>query len=404
MCASRLAWLGLLVGLFGCPQEILPLADAGESDAEVRDADPVSDASPLDGSPPDGATLDATADATADGGPDDASATDAAALDGAIVDAGFTPNDPCEPVVLPCLDPARPEVLSVPDELTGAQALAMVRANQILQLRGGNVGAGVRVPPAVTFYGCEGATIDGTIAFEGIGGRVEGFEVSGAIVANQTGAYVVRRNRFIGTSPEPAVSARSVDALVSASVVIVVEQNLFTGRAIGVEVATRYDTMQHQVNAQIHDNIFDGTTAPIRISETGLVGRIDATIRHNTFHAFQDAIRIDASEQITAIDANLFAVGTRAIAGTSPYAITYALLDAVTTDAQTPPFSGTFARGEARFVDASAQDFRLLPPSDAIDLLPPGASSGLDNAGCVRPAALLGAAARADVGALEAQP
>ncbi|MCA9553971.1 MAG: hypothetical protein KC933_28295 [Myxococcales bacterium] len=384
--------------LLGCPQEIRPLIDGGVGADSGEPSDSgFSDTGALDTGALDADTPDAD---PPDAGPGDTGAADA----GPQPDGGFTPNQPCEPVVLGCLDPALESVLSVPDEVSWTDALAMVGFNQTIQIRGLDVGAGVRVPAAVTLHGCEGARIIGAVAFEGIGGTIEGFEVLGSIVANQTGVYLVRRNRFVGgSSTEPGVSARSVDALVSASVAVVVEQNLFEDRTIGVWVATRYDTMQHQVTAQVHDNVFNGCETGISVSENGLVGHIEAEITHNTFYAFNDAIRLEALELPTPLTANLFVNGGRAVAGTSAFQLQVALLDDVVTPSQSGLYSGTFATGAAAFVDAAAGDFRLTAASDAVDLVG-NAPSGLDYLGCPRPVGLFGSVALGDVGALEAQP
>lgn len=405
--------LALLVALsgmaFGCPQDVRALVDGGVdgggADASVgadgaatidggdrfdagraADAGPIADAAPIADAGP-------VADA---GDPGDA---------GPGPDAGFAPNEPCTPIVLPCLDRAAPEVLSVPDEMSWTQAVDTVQSNQTIQVRGLRIGAGIRVPPAVTLHGCEGASIVGAIGFEGLGGRVQGFEVAGSINANQTGTYVVSHNRFIdGMTTEAGVSARSIDALVSAQVNMIVEQNTFVGRNKCAEAATRYDTMRHEVSIQIRNNTFSGCETAIVISEAGLVGEIDATIEHNTFHQFSDAVALYSVAQPITLTANLFADGTRAVAGTSPFYLEYALVDNVETPSQIPPFSGAFAQGVAGFVDAAAGDFRLTDASDALDLVPEGGSSvSYDVVGCPRPVGYLSSTPQSDIGAFEAQ-
>lgn len=390
-----LAALATSLALLGCPQDVRPLGDAG-----LDGGAPVDAASPDGGAGVDAGRADAS---EVDGGRPDAAEADAGRRDAGAEDGGLVPNPPCEPEILPCLDPAPEDVYSVPDEIGWAAALEAVRANQTIQIRGLEVPGGVRVPPAVTLHGCEGARITGAIVFQGIGGRVQGFEVSGSVVANQTGAYVVRRNRFVGDAFEAGVSARSVDALVSASVAMIVEQNRFVGRRLGVHAATRYDTMQHEVTIEVRDNVFDGCLTGVSLSEAGLVGRIEAELVHNTFHDFDDAIRIDLVDRVTPLSANLFARGQRAVAGESLFELRVAMLDDVATESQTRPFSGTFVRGDADFVDAEAGDFRLSPTSDAIDFVP-NAEAGLDFAGCPRPVAFVDASPTGDVGALEAQP
>lgn len=406
------ALLGLLCG---CPQPVRALEDASVTDAgTVVDTGVSDDAGPfadsevrVDAGSPGDAGADPDAQTPADAGsvdaqpPRDAGPTNDA---GPAMDAGFVPNPPCEAAILECLDPTLPEVLSVPDEMTWTDAKELVQANQTIQIRGLNVGAGIRVPPAVTLHGCEGAAIVGAIAFSGLGGRVQGFEVTGSIVANQTGAYVVRKNRFISTaSGEAGVSGRSVDALVSARVTLIVEQNSFVGRSVAA--ATRYDTMQHEVSIQVRNNTFASCDTCITVDEAGLVGQIDATIEHNTFYGFSNAVALYGLALPTPLNANLFVDGTRAVSGNSQFTVQYALLDGVTTASQLPPFSGAFAQGSAGLVDPSQGDFRLSINSDALDLVPAGvATVSEDFAGCPRPVAYRQGTALGDLGAFEAQP
>jgi hypothetical protein len=151
------------------------------------------------------------------------------------------------PATLPCLDPADPRVIEVPTEASISAALSSARAGDTIQVRGVTIGAGNIVLPAyVTLRGCESATLDAMVRFERTRGVVEGFSISGAIIANTTGTFEVRDNRFIaGGTGLPGVSARSIDGLVSADVTMVVERNAFSTRDVGIEAATRYDTMTH---------------------------------------------------------------------------------------------------------------------------------------------------------------
>ena len=52
----------------------------------------------------------------------------------------------------------------------------------------------------MTLRGCESAVLVSTIAFDGVLGTIEGFEVPGSIIANRSGTYTVRANKFTGTS------------------------------------------------------------------------------------------------------------------------------------------------------------------------------------------------------------
>jgi hypothetical protein len=276
-----------------------------------------------------------------------------------------------------------------------------------VQVRGGALGPGVRVPPYVTLRGCAGAVIRGNIAFQGSAGIIEGFTVeeTGTVVANQTGSYVVRHNRFASTTAsEPGVSGRSTDALVSASVSLVVESNLFEGRRNGVEALTSYDTMTHTVDITIRNNVFSHVDRPIRISEGGLVGIITARIEHNTFYDFDTAIALTAVDRKTSTSGNLFVSGVKGIEG-SPYDLAYSFAWMVTAPAATPPVSGTFASGDPALLDPDGGDFRLGPSSAVVDRIPNDTQvPAEDYFGCPRPAGAPGAPPKSDVGAIESQP
>jgi hypothetical protein len=343
-------------------------------------------------------------------GPDGGSPDDlaGAASDGPSPAGDLGPMAACRPVPLDCLDPAPANVIEVPTEMSASAAFAAAQANDTIQFRGGGLGAGFMIPAFVTLHGCAGAQITGAIAFKGSGGTVEGFDVPGQIVANQTGTYVIRYNRFPGggAANQAGVSARSIDALVSASVTAVVDSNDFTGRSIGVEADTAYDTMTHQVDLTVRNNIFENVASPVTVSEGGLVGKITARVEQNTFYMFDKAIYLSSIDSgTTATSGNLFAVGSAAVDSSSPFSVDYSLTFQVTN--ATPmmmPLSGAFADGDPMFADAPGGDFRLGAGSAAIDLIPPGTTlPATDYFGCPRPVAFLGTDAKGDVGAIEAQ-
>jgi hypothetical protein len=366
--------------------------DSGAEDARELGPD-TADAGTVDAAPgPDVEALDAEV------APDAPAAPDA---------TPYVPNEPCRELTLPCLDPSDPDVIEVPGETTLSAALMMARANQTIQIRGAALGAGVRVPAFVTLRGCAGARIPSNLAFAGSGGTVEGFEVAGEIVGNQSGTFVVRYNRFTGTpsTRDAGVSARSIDALVSASVTMIVESNRFEGRSVGVEARTAYDTMVHEVDLTVQNNVFVGVTTPVYVSEGGLVGRIDARVEHNTFYRFEHALELNSVTSVTHTRGNLFAAGLRAVSSNSPFDVAYSFVHDVETPHMGPLVSGSFAQGDPDFVAAADGDLRLGPASAVVDRIPEREPvPSLDYYGCPRPQALRGVDALADIGALEAQP
>jgi hypothetical protein len=399
-----MAWrplLAVLICLAGCRdwggEWSAGAGDGGAAgDAGVADATAPGEtgAGPSDGAPESGA-------GPGDGGPEAGPG-----------DGGPTPQDSCRPLALACLSAGDPAVLEVPTELSAADAFAQVQVGQTIQMNGVALGSGWRVPAWVTLRGCNGATIVGAIAFAGSGGTVEGFEVSGAIVANQTGSYVVRYNRFVGesaeiTTSEAGVSARSIDALVGADVTATIESNWFQDRRLGVWLATRYDTLQHRVTATVRNNVFRHVESPVTVDETGLVGMIAATIDFNTLHDFDAALSFNGVTAPVSTAGNLFFLGRLAVSSNSPFEVDYSLVAAVPD----PPFTGALVSGsfavtdDPGFVAADAGDYRLLATSPAADRVPGGvAVPSLDYYGCPRPAADGSAAPMADIGALERQP
>jgi len=353
------------------------------------------DSSPQGDPPNDGGpTLQADADPTSTSAPDAARPP----TDGAV-----TPGAACKPKILPCLDPSALDVVEVPSEKTFADALAQAQAGTTIQLRGLSIGAGFRVPALVTLRGCSGAKIVGGIGFAGTGGTIEGFEVTGQIVANRTGTFVVRDNRFTGTDAAAAVEGNSIDGLVSADVKLDVVANLFSGRPRGVAASTRYDTGTHTVNLTVQNNVFSGVDAPVVVTRGGLVGKISARFASNTLHGFATAFYFGSVDRPTLVG-NLLSSGTAAVGGDSAYEVSYSLLSGVASPGGATALSGTFAVGNAGFANAAQGDFQLTTGSDALDRIPVGTTLPADDfAGCPRPVGRPGAQALGDIGAFEAQ-
>lgn len=408
---SLLLPLLLLPLLFACPTSIEIARDASSDDASTTDASPFDatpDAGSSDARPSDDARVD-----PGDAGSQDADARAPNADASLSPDAGFRPNDPCRPIALACL-PLGLDVIEVPTQMTAAQAFSNAQANQTIQVRGVPLNNPLlNVPPFVTVRGCQGANATGRIAFAGSGGIIEGLLISGAIVANKTGSYVVRYNHFRGDTiggGEAALSARSTDALVSASVTMLVESNWFDVRGtsgVGVSAVTNYDTMTHEVTITIRNNIFSRVLRPIIISEGGLVGRINATIEHNTMFAFLDAMTLSGRHTITT-SGNLFSDGTLAVRSSVAFEAFYSMVARITT---TPPYTGTLLNGSfaqtvnPRFADTTQDDFRLTSDAPAIDQIPTSVRvPSSDYFGCPRPVPLLRSEPSGDIGALEAQP
>jgi hypothetical protein len=322
---------------------------------------------------------------------------------------GTGPQGPCRPISLPCLDPADAKVIEVPTETAKLQeAFAAAKAGETVQVKGLSVGSGWTIPAFVTLRGCAGAKLAGNVRFAGSGGVVEGFEVSGVgqVVANATGSYLVRFNRFLnGTlSTEAPLSARSIDGLVSADLTLIAESNVFTGGLRAIEAATKYDTGVHSVRLTVRNNIFTGVKRPVEASESGLVGKLELVIEHNTLHAFEVAVSLFGMSGKTLLSGNLLQSGDKGVEG-GPFEVQYCMLHQVTNPSSVPPLSGVFASGDPEFVSSSKGDFSLASTSPAIDLIPASAAvPGEDHAGCPRPVAYHGLEARADLGALEARP
>ncbi len=393
-------WLGLFAA--SCAQDIGVL--------DPHDAGPIADATPL--GPSDVATSDGGAVFVDAGlGPVEAGAADADAADAGAEDAswthdvGYVPNERCEALEVECAPATTPMLVEVPTEASATEAFATAMIGDTIQIRGRSLGSGFRVPPYVTLRGCDGARIEGSIAFSDGSGTVEGFAVTGSIIANRTGTFVVRRNRFEGTERSAGVSARSVDALVSASVEVIVEGNEFEERPLGVEARTRYDTMTHAVSLSVRNNVFDQVARPIAIEENGLVGHIDATIESNTFARFSTAVQLRSVSSRTVVDFNILWQGATGIDSDSPFQANFTFVHDVMQPHTLPPVGGVVTAMDPGFVDGAQGDYRLAPSSPLIDVISvASAVPSPDFYGCPRPVAIRGPSARADPGAIEAQP
>jgi hypothetical protein len=379
MHRALLALTALIVA-GGC-QSFSEVTDAGPSDQHATDqAEPDHDSLPGDGPGPQ----------------DDAFPAG---------DLQQPPPNACRLIPLPCLDPAPADVIEVPTEVAAADAFAQTASGDTIQIKGKSLGSGWDVPAYVTLRGCAGAQIVGNIGFAGSGGTVEGFEVSGQVVANQTGAFTIRHNRFVGGgSAVHGVSARSIDALVSASVIAVVEGNWFEARTYGVQAATDYHTMTHEVTITIRNNIFTGVDYPVQISEGGMVGKITATIEHNTLYDFDTGFTLTGIDGVTTTRGNLLVQGTTAVQGGSVYEASYSALWQV-GGVGDQPFGGSFTTADPLLVDPGGGDLRPGASSAVVDAIPTAATVPTDDFyGCPRPVALKGGASLGDMGAVELQP
>jgi len=379
--ASRIA-LGLAVCLSGagCVPDFGPFTVV-----DGADGGGATDAGAEDGG---------VASMEAGGGPSAAVRDDAGARDaGPPVDAGPVT---CATRPLPCLDASDPDVIELPTE-AGAEAFDSATPGQTIQVRGASLTGLSWVPSGVTLRGCDGARITGAVGFDGGQGVVEGFEVSGQIVANRGGTFVIRDNVFSGTTgAEAAVEARSVDALVAASVRAIVERNRFEDLGDAIAARTRFDTMVHAVDLTVRNNLFERVDRPILLDEAGLVGAIDATLTHNTFVTFTTALRVrDVTMGAIEVSANLFARGDRCVSSDSAWDGPDNLYASVPSAHDLPPLTGSFVEIAEPFVDADGGDLRLRADSPAVDAVSAGDVAD-DFFGCPRPAG-----PRADVGAIE---
>jgi hypothetical protein len=386
----------------GCAD--LKSAPGGGDDGGVGDAGAVGDGAALGdgggvGSGDGGAVGDG--DGGVLGGGDGGGGNDA----GPRPDAG--PSLACRPMPPDCLDATPANVIDVPGEATLGAALGSAKAGDTVQIHGGAVPAGTKVPAGVTMHGCQGAQITGTVSFAGSNGTIEGFDVPGSIVANQTGQFSVRWNRFTGTSTTEGISARSIDSLVNASVSIVVDSNAFTGRPRGVVADTAYDTGTHEVTITLQNNVFTGVANPLIVTQSGLVGKITPKVLFNTFYGFDKALQLfGVTTGTVPTTGNVFANGNAAIDANCMFSVDYSLSFQVATNTpQQAPLSGSFTAGDPKLVAPATGDLHLGGTSAALDQVPGGTTvPSTDYFGCPRPRAYTGADPKSDLGAIEMQP
>jgi hypothetical protein len=329
----------------------------------------------------------------------DLTGVDLAGVDFARVQPDLAGSTTCRPSPLPCLDPSL--VIDVPSEATVQNAFAQAKSGDTVQINGLSLGAGFRVPSGVTLHGCNGAQIVDTISFAGNLGIIEGFLVPGSIVANSTGTYFIRDNRFTqgGPSNLAGVSARANEGIVSATVTATIERNWFEPRNAAVEGLTAYDTLTHTLNLTIRNNVFYGPVVSINLDEGGLVGQINAQISFNDFVAGGTGIQLTSVQANTPIRACVFLNSGSSVISDSPYYVSDVYYYGAVSVMGTMPISGSFVNQDPMFVNWAIGDLHLQPGSPLLDKIPSGPDVPMDDYyGCPRPFGN-----GADVGAVENQ-
>lgn len=365
-----------------------PPADTGGADGPPADTGTVDANAPDVVTPVDMRVIDMRA---VDIGSTDMGVDDAGPADTALPDLGdMGTASTCEPVRLRCLDPADPRVIELPLEM---DQLDDVTGGDTIQVRAARVGF-FRVPPFVTFRGCEGASLTGNLLLEG-DAVVEGFDTTdtAAIAANRTGEVIIRDNRIAGTD-EGAVLVESRDAFIGHRVIATVERNVFTGGRTGIVASTRFDNAVRTVDITVRNNLFIGVERPVVLSETGLMADITADLAFNTYVDFDTAVQVFGMDRPPTIRTSVFAEGTLCAFSNVNYRAPQNVFWNVEDDASRPPIDGAFTRITPAFVGAG--DYRLLA-SPAIDAV--RADFPFEDVfNCPRP---LGAGA--DLGALESR-
>ena len=320
--------------------------------------------------PEDASVSDLSIDESSDGNPVDAPMGDANTTDAA-------PNS-CMPQALPCLPDNTPRLINV----TTSADLELATAGSILQIRGQRLGR-FRIKPFVTLHGCDDAELVGAITFDGNAGTVEGFIVTGVVVANQTGSYVVRDNIFRGSFDRLGqLQANARDGVIGASVEMIVERNRFEDGEIGLSASTFYDTMTRQVTLTARNNYFINVQRPIRLSEGGLVGKIDATLEFNTLVNFQEGVSFFDVENLPTLRANILAGGDLGVRSDQAFVAPLNMGWDLVTPSNMAPVSGEITIIPPSFQNSTSA--RLSADSLAIDAAgnmgPPE-----DHDGCLRP-------------------
>lgn len=348
-----------------------------------------------------------------DGGDDDDDDTIQPGIDGGPIlppnpEAGVGPEIDCEPILLPCYANS-PNILDVPDEMTLPEALSQAQSGNIIQMRSGTIEGRVLLPSGVTLHGCQGALVNGTLGFEGIGGVVEGMTVVGQIGASAGGEYTVRRTYFVTPSPgDSEVPALVMRPVAGATIKLTVAQSTFSARTNGIAASVGPGAAAAGSTLRVENCVFDGVRSPIQLSRSTSDGPLRAVVVSSTFFGFNSAITINgltAGDGTVDISASLFVTGIDGVASDSisgvriGYSFTHDVLAPYTHGSAPNPFVDV----DPSFVDKSSlthHDLRLARGSAAVDRVPAAvAVPAKDFYGCPRPAG-----GAVDPGAYESQP
>lgn len=319
-------------------------------------------------------------------------------------DASVTPNGACRPLELPCLA-ADPNVIDVTSAAAFASAVASAKAGDTVQLHGLILSRNVTLN-LITLRGCAGAQIQGQVGFLGTGGSVEGFVVTGGVkIPGISGAFAFRQNLFMANTSTNAIDVNASNPTLGCAIDVTVDGNWFEGRTNGVVIGTsgQYNLYPNTAHVSITNNIFTSVATAVSLSQGLPSNPLKGEVSHNTFYDFTRALQLSGMTSPLMTSGNLFVKGTQAINASSPFEARYSL-EWLTTRSSSPS-AAPLVLGDPAFVDPANADFRLGTGSRAIDVIPNGvAVPNPDYYGCPRPQAVVSAEAKADVGALEAQP